>query len=99
MLQFWPPSSEYAALALTCHATTACCGLLGFTAIEGSLKKPGLGLISVRWAFGAGGSCWAVRLAAHRVRSNRVIFMAKWLTILYEKQEPLMQELWIAASR
>src|SRR5262245_35206624 len=77
MVQVWPASAEYATLALTCQATTSWFGFPGFTAIEGSLKKPGLGLMSVRWAFGAGGNGWASRLPAQRRKHNAGIFISE----------------------
>src|SRR5262249_24141135 len=59
IFQVRPPSSEVATLALICQATAICCRFLGFTAIEGSLKYPGLGVMSTTCALGAGASCWA----------------------------------------
>src|SRR5215467_1068880 len=81
IFQVCPPSSEAATLALICHATAICCGFLGFTAIEGSLKYPGLGVMSTTWALGAGASCWSKteeannRIARHaRKFINEVTF-------------------------
>src|SRR5262249_8358612 len=66
IFQVRPPSSEAATLALICHATATCCGFLGFTAIEGSLKYPGLGVMSTTCALGAGMSCCAVTEEANK---------------------------------
>src|SRR5215470_7817443 len=59
IFQVRPPSSEVATLALICQATAICCGFVAFTAIEGSVKYPGLGVMSTTRALGAGASCWA----------------------------------------
>jgi len=55
-------------------------------AMAGSLKKPGLGVTSVKWALGAGGSGWAARILAQKTNAHTaskrrtdkspVIFMA-----------------------
>src|SRR5215470_4996153 len=73
IFQVRPPSSEVATLALICQATAICCGFLGFTAIEGSLKYPGLGVMSTTCALGAGASCWAKTEEAN----NRIVRQAR----------------------
>src|SRR5215470_461170 len=75
VFQVCPPSREYAALAPTCQAVTSCCGSLELTAMAGSLKKPGLGVTSVRWALGAGGSSCPRRPEEQKANKRTEIFM------------------------
>src|SRR5215813_13290110 len=77
--QCLPASVEYAACALSWKTATTCCGSLVLTAIAGSVKYPGSGVIETTEAFGAAGSCWALSkvvarsISADAVTQNRAV--------------------------